>query len=264
MRARDAEMKDAGGKRGIGFAARKNVVEMRDRACAAGGDDGNVHRFADRRGELAIEAGSRAVRVHRCEQNLSGAAGLGFARPFNDATASGFAAALHEDLCITDRVSSFGVATRVNRDNHGLRAEAATNGIDECGVGKRGGVHADLIGASIEDLFRVVSAANAAAYAERNEELTGCAADGVKKGLAAFVGCGDVEKDNFVGAFAGMASCKLRGVASVNDVDELHAFDDASSVHVKTGNDAFSQHVCPLDSSARKLRRILRPEWPDF
>ena len=107
-RARNAEVKDAGGERGIGFAARKDIGEMGDGARAARGDDGNADRLADGGGEFAIEAGARAVGVHRGEQDFAGAAGFGFARPLHDATAGRLAAALHEDLRIAHGIGGIG------------------------------------------------------------------------------------------------------------------------------------------------------------
>ena len=81
---------------------------------------------------------------------------------------------------------------------------------------------------------------------------------------AAFVRRGDVEQHDFVGAFAGVAR-GLRGrIARVDEVDELHAFDDAAGVHVEAGDDALGEHAAPFAFHARKLRRIFRPVSPDF
>ena len=88
------------------------------------------------------------------------------------------------------------------------------------------------------------------------------AAHSVEQSLAAFVrGC-DVEQNDFVGAFARVACGELGGIAGVDEIDELHALDDAAGVDVETGDDAFGQHAAPDDS--RKLRRICRPVAPDF
>ena len=50
-------------------------------------------------------------------------------------------------------------------------------------------------------------------------------------------GC-DVEKHDFVGAFARVAGGESSGIAGVNDVDELDALDDAAGVYIEAGNDA--------------------------
>ncbi len=80
---------------------------------------------------------------------------------------------------------------------------------------------------------------------------------------AAFVRGGDVEQHDFVRAFAGVARGELGGIAGVDDVDELHALDDAAGVHIEAGDDALGQHGFRC-SIARKLRRIFRPVSPDF
>ena len=74
------------------------------------------------------------------------------------------------------------------------------------------------------------------------------------------MGRGDVEEDDLVGAFAGVARGQLGGIAGVDDVDELDALDDAAVADVETGDDALGQH----GRNSRKLRRICRPVSPDF
>ena len=143
--------------------------------------------------------------------------------------------------------------------DHGLRAEVAADGVNECGVGDGGGVDADLVGARIEYAFGVAGGADAAPDRERDEELAGGAADGVEESLAAFMGRGDVEENDFVGAFAGVARGLRGGVAGIDEIDELHAFDDPAVMHVEAGDDALGQHL-----HSRKLRRIFRPVAPEF
>jgi hypothetical protein len=53
---------------------------------------------------------------------------------------------------------------------------------------------------------------------------------------------GDVEQDDFIGAFAGMAGGELGRVAGIDETDELDAFDNASVTAIKAGNDALGQH----------------------
>ena len=60
--------------------------------------------------------------------------------------------------------------------------------------------------------------------------------------ITSFVGGSDVEQHDFVGAFAGV-TCRLRGgVAGVDEVNELYAFDHAAGVDVEAGDDALGQH----------------------
>ena len=188
---------------------------------------------------------------------------FGLARPLDDAAAGGLAAALHEHLRIAHRIGGLGIAARVDGDDDGLRAEAAADGVDERWIGERGGVDAHLVRAGFEDLLGIACGANAAAHAEGDEQLARSAADGVEQRLAAFVRRGDVEQHDFVGAFAGVARGLRSGIAGVDEVDELHAFDDAAGVHVEAGDDALGQHAASLSAtqescaeSSARLRRI--------
>ena len=121
------------------------------------------------------------------------------------------------------------------------------------GIGEGGGVDADLVCAGVEYALGIARAADASADGERNEQFAGRAANGVEQRLPAFVGGGDVEKHDFVGAFAGVARGLGGGIAGIDEVDELHAFDDASAVDVEAGDDAFGQHVSHLQEIAQYL-----------
>ncbi len=198
----------------------------------------------------AVSSQSKPARVpsavHRSEQYLARAALLGFTRPLHDAAAGGLAASLHIYLRVANGICGLGIAAGIDGDDHGLGAEVAADGLDQRGIGERGGVDADLVGAGIEDLLSIVRAADAAADGEGDEEFAGSAAHGVEQGLAAFVGRGDVEQDDFVGAFASVARGLRCGIAGVDKIDELHAFDDAAVVHVEAGDDALGQHSVSL------------------
>ena len=189
---------------------------------------------------------------------------FGLARPLHHAAACRLAAALHKDLRVANRIGGLGIAARVDGDDDGLRAKAAADGVDQGWIGERGGVHADLVCAGLEDLRRIVGGANAAANAEGHKQFARGAADGVEQRLPAFVGRGNVEQHDFVRAFAGVAR-GLRGrVAGIDEVDELHAFDDAAGVHVETGDDALGDHSVPSASSERKLRENLQAGCAGF
>ncbi len=51
-----AEVKDAGGEGGVGFALAKYISEVSDGACASGGDDGDADGGADGGGEFAVKS----------------------------------------------------------------------------------------------------------------------------------------------------------------------------------------------------------------
>jgi hypothetical protein len=90
--------------------------------------------------------------------------------------------------------------------------------------------------------------ADAAAYGEGDEELLRGAADGFEERGAAFVCGSDVEEDDFVGAFLGVAMGERGWVAGIDEVDELDAFDYAAVADVEASDDAASQHDLFLSS----------------
>ena len=74
-----------------------------------------------------------------------------------------------------------------------------------------GGIHGDFVGAGADDRACIVQGANAAARGEWNRELGGDAADRLEEGGTAISRSGDVEDDEFVGAFGVVARRKRTG-----------------------------------------------------
>ncbi len=58
--------------------------------------------------------------------------------------------------------------------------------------------------------------------------------------------CGDVEKDQLVGALAIVAIGQFDRIAGIAQVDEVDALDHAAAGDVETGNDAFGEHSLQL------------------
>jgi len=138
--------------------------------------------------------------------------------------------------------SRLGDAARVDVDHGGAAAELAADLGDEVGVVDRGGVDADLLGASLDEARGVVEGADAAADGEGHEDLFGDAPDHVEHDVAPLVAGGDVEEHQFVGAVLLVAARNLDRVACIAQVEEVDALDDAAAVDVEAGNDPFAQH----------------------
>ena len=152
----------------------------------------------------AVSSQSKPARVpsavHRGEKNLAGAAGLGFARPLDDAAAGGLAAALHENLRIAHWIGGLRIAARIDGDDDGLRAKAAADGVDQRGSASAAELMLTLSAPASKTCCRIVGGANAAAHGEGHKELARRAANRIEQRRAAFVGRGNVEQDDFVGA----------------------------------------------------------------
>ena len=65
------------------------------------------------------------------------------------------------------------IAARVDGDDDGLAAERVRGAAHELGIGDRGRVDADLVGAREQQLAHVVDRAHAAAHGERQEHPLG-------------------------------------------------------------------------------------------
>jgi hypothetical protein len=167
--------------------------------------------------------GRRRVGVDRGEQDLTRAELLGFARPF-DGVAIGRERA---------RVRADAPALRVDRNDDRLRPEPLGELGDQLRSRERGGVHADLVRARLEQALRVVRRADAAADRERDREPLGDALDELDQRRTVSEGRLDVEEDELVGARIGVRGAQLDRVADVAQALEPHALDDAPRGHVE-------------------------------
>ena len=58
-----------------------------------------------------------------------------------------------------------------------------------------------------------------------------------------FVGGGDIEKDQFIGAFFGVQGAQFHRVAGIAQVHEVGALYGTAIFYIETGYDAFTQHA---------------------
>ena len=172
-------VKDRRGQRGVGVAAREDVGEVVERAGAARGDHRNVDGVGDGGGHLAVEAGLRAVAIHRRQQDLAGAARLGLARPLDGVARGVGRAAAHVDGEAV--VASLGV----DGDDHRLAAVAPGERRDQLGVAQRRGVQADLVRAGVNGRRGIVLGPDAAADRQRQKDLARDGVDRARQRLAA-------------------------------------------------------------------------------
>ena len=122
-----------------------------------------------------------------------------------------------------------------------------------------GGVDRDLVGAGQQQAADVLDRAHAAADGQRHEALLGGAADDVVERVAPLVAGGDVEKAQFVGAFAIVEPRLRHRVAGIDQVDKVDALDDAPVLDIETGNDAHLQHAGSSAIRRSAARGSMRP-----
>ena len=200
---------------------------------AARRDHRNVRGIVDSERERAIEAGLDAIGIHGREQDFAGAELLATSRPLHGV-----------DAFIVTAAASVNVpfarsrASRIDRENDGLRSEFFAQLRDQLGPAHRRGVDADLVRAGVQDAARVVDAADAAAHRERDEYFAGGPRDHVDHGVAVVARSGDVEEHQFVGALLVVARGEFHGISRIAQIDEVDAFDHAAGGHVETRNDS--------------------------
>ena len=201
---------------------------MLERAAASGGDDGNVDRVRDRAGEIEVVAVLRSVAVHARQEDLAGAELFRASGPRDRVEPARRPSAMGEDLEV--RAPS----TRIDGDHDALAAEARRAFGDELRTFHRGRVHRGFVRARTQHVPHVRNGADAAPDGERNAELVRDTLDHIAPQIPVFVGGGDIEKHELVGAFLVVEGRGGHGIARIDDVDEAHAFDDASAIDVET------------------------------
>ena len=237
-----AEVENAGGEDGVGFAVEEDFGHVFEGTCAAAGDHGDGDGFADPAGDRDVEAGFCAIRIDAVENDLACAQGNGALGPFEGFETGRFTAAVREHFPAVRR-DAFGV----DGNDDALAAEFFGAGADKIRVCKRGRIDADLVGAGLEHGVHVFDGANAAADRERHEALVGGALNDVHHRSAAMSGGSDVEEDHFIGALVVVAAREFYRVADVAQLAgfgaaELNAAGDSSRVNVEAGNDSARQH----------------------
>ncbi len=234
-----AEVKDAGGKDGVGFAFGEHGHHVVQIPGAAAGDDGDSHGFTDGTGEGHVIAVFGAVGVHAGEENLTRPAAADLGGPGDDVEAGGIAASVGIDL-----PGAITIGAGIDGDHDGLVAESGGSVVDDLGVLDRGGIQTDLVGPGEEQGTHVGHGPDSPADREGHEAAGGGALHDVKDGAAAIGGGGDVEEDQFVGPLIVISDGGLHGIAGIAEFEEFGAFDDTALIHVEAGDDAAGQHGC--------------------
>src|SRR5579864_466519 len=115
----------------------------------------DAHRIGDGFGQLAIEAGSRAVTIHRGQQDFSCASRLRVSRPFQGIAPRWCAAAVGKRL-----PASLADSLRIDSHNNCLGTKTLSDAGDETGVGEGGRVNADLVGSGGKDRRSILQSTN--------------------------------------------------------------------------------------------------------
>ena len=253
-------MEDAGRKHGIRPALLHAVREVVEVAHAPRGDHRHAHRVGHRARECQIEAGLGAIAVHAGQQNLARAASRHLARPLHGVEAGVLATAVAVHVptrAARDQVVALALLG-VDGDDDALRAVAVAGGVDHIGVRQCGRIEAGLVRTRVEQAAHVFDGAHATTHGERNEDLAGHRFDDGQDQIAAIAGRGDVQKREFVRALRVVARGDFHRITGVAQFHKIHAFDDAATGDIQTGNDAFCKHG---ESPNQKILRGQTGRW---
>ena len=141
-----------------------------------------------------------------------------------------------------DAPFSGSLAFRIDGDDDALAAEGLRTRVDERRMVHRRGVDPDLVRARLEHRVHVFHRADAAADSERDETCLRCATDDVYHRFACVGGGGDVEENEFVRLLLVVGDGTFDGIARVDEIDKVDAFDDASVGDIEAGDDSFGEH----------------------
>jgi len=243
----------------VGASYGQTFVDVLERSHATRGDYGNRNSVDYRSRELQVVARARAIAIHAREQDFSCAEVDDAFGPRDRVESRVGASAAGED------VPSKGIVCArtfcIDSDDDRLSAPTCGGAFDESRITHCGSVDGDLVGAGVEKRFDVPFAFHSASNGEGRENAVCGRSNDIEQRSAAFMGCGDVEERDLVGACGVVALSNFDWVAGIAQRDELNAFDDAPVFDIEAGNDALCEHsarIAPMSMPGQVMRKRLR------
>lgn len=246
-------MEDAGRQHCVGMAFGHALDQVLQLAHAAGGNDRDTHRIADRPGQFQIEPDPGAITVHAGQQDLAGPEGLHPLRPLDDFQIGLVAPTVGEHLPargLAFRADALGV----DRDHDALAADPVGRLAHQLRAVHGGGINRDLVGPGIQQAADILHRPHAATHGQRDKDLARDLLDHMQDGVAIITGGRDIEKGDLVRALRVVAPRDLHRVAGIADADKVHALDDAAGIDIQAGDDALGQHLSPRTPPCAPLR----------
>src|SRR5215208_5983480 len=215
--------------------------EMFEPAHPTAGDDRYCDSIRDRPRQVDVKSELGAVSVHRCQQYFPGSERSHFTSELKGSNAGRPAAPMGKNFPAAGR-GSFGV----NSNDNALAAEASRRAADKGRVANRCGVDRYLVGTGKQKSADIVQGSYAAAYGQGHKALLrGCTHD-IEQNTAVLVAGTDVEKTEFIGTGMVVSGSNLNRIASIAQVSEFRALDDAAILHVQTWDNSCLEHSSGL------------------
>src|SRR6185369_12743464 len=232
-----AEVKDAGGKGGIGFSGRENVKEMRRSTSASRGNNRHRNRLRDPPRQIDLETRFRSVGIHRSKKYFPGPELGSLLCPLDRIELSSDPAAIE----IYKPVSI--VQFCVNGKNDALRTKIARRELNKPRIFYSRGIDGNFVGSGIKKKLDIRDRVYTSADRERDVDLGSNTFYKFGECTTFFIGRRDIEKDKFIRPLVRISASQFYRVAGIAKPDEVGALDRAAVFDVKAGNNAFSQHV---------------------
>ena len=211
-------------------------------AAAAGCNNRNADCLRNHIRQIQLKTGLGAVLIHRGQQNFTCTQFINFLCPSNGVQSCRLSAACDIDFVAARALFQVRAGTRVNRNNDALAAEFLCSLCNQLLIGNSGGIDGNLICASAQQLFKIVTGANAAADSQWNKHLLCRAAHNVRDGLPVLIGRCDVQKNNLICTLLRIKRRKLYRITGVAQVDKIDTLDHAAVIDIETRNNTFCEH----------------------
>ena len=258
-----AEVEDRGGEHGVGAAEHHTVDEVLQGAYAAARHHRHADRIADGPRQLEVEALSRAVAIHRREQDLPDTALGRLGRPGQDVDAGRGATAVQVHLEGAFGKSADDGPRRLASIAHTTHCEPNSPAISPISSGRwTAAVFTLTLSAPARSIRRASSSERIPPPTVNG--MNTCSADPVHhvdRRLTGVARRRDVEEHQLVGALGVVAGGQLDRITGVAQVDEVGALDDPPVGDVEAGNDPGHLHRRTPASTASASGIVNRPSY---
>ena len=145
--------------------------------------------------------------------------------------------------CIGHVVSdSFGVYG----DHDALAPEFFRSAADKMRVFYGSRIDGYFVAACPEQVPYIVECFDAAADGQGHKDVFGCFFDNVKNDLPFFMGSGDIEENEFIGALLIIEEGIFNRISCIAEVDKTYALYNTAVFYVQAGDYTFGKHTGPL------------------
>jgi hypothetical protein len=133
-------------------------------------------------------------------------------------------------------------AFRVNSHDDALTAKYF------CGVANKlrpvhgSRIDRDFVSSGVQEFADIFDLVDSSADSKRHKNLFCSARDDIQDDLALFVGSGDIQKTEFVGALAVVPAGNFNRIARILEIKEFDAFDHAPGSNVEARYNSLRQH----------------------